>query len=288
MAIVYKFSLVFQFNPDTTLWGSDTPGKTGGFTESYWIQNATTAEQRGKWADQRAALLGADAIILGYRETRYTFEGNKMTPGNTQVGVLNRPGKPDARTNSPDDALRILARTNVTNHNWTFFIRCIPDDAIKSGQAFLNGDFSIDLNKYLSNLTTGIDIGQPVCWVGRDPSTTKARVLSWNVLPNILTVTADLGVQNGTDFIRFNRVYANSGLPLKGSYLVTARVANPDGSISYTLQAGPAGIVARPSGTCRKDAIAMQTMNTNTVRVVGERKVGRPSLAYRGRRTRTR
>lgn len=288
MADVYKFTLVCQFNPDTTLFGTDTPGRQGGFTESYWIARATTGDERAKWADLRAALMGADAQILGYRETKYTYSGNKMTPGNTQVGILLRPGVQGNRTNSPDDCLRILARTVATNHNWTFFIRCIPDNVVDSGQAFLQGDYRANLGNYLACLTTGAQIGQKALWVGRDPTTPKARVFSWNVVANQLVVSGDLGVIPGTDFIRLNRVYGLSGAPLKGSYLCTGKANNPDGSISYTLQNGPSGVAPTPSGTCRKDIIAQAEMATNDVRLVGERKVGRPSLAYRGRRTRSR
>lgn len=288
MADIYKFTLIFSFTPNTQLEGIASPGRQGGFSESYWIGRPTTLNERLAWADARGALMAEDVAIIGYRENKYSYTSNKLTPGATTVGALFRPGGQLISTNSPDDALRILAVTAVTNHNWTFFIRAIPDNQIASGQYIPGVQFKGDLGKYLDMLKTGGQIGQNIKWLGRDPTTPKVRVLSWNLEAGKLVVGGNLGVANGTDFIRFNRVYGSAGQPIKGSYLVTASVINPDFTVTYTLQNGPAGSVATPSGTCRKDQIAVADIQTCAVRTLGERKAGRPSLAYRGRRTRSR
>lgn len=288
MPDVYKFSLIFEFTPDTTRGGNLTVGRQGGFSENYWITRPTTANERGKWANLRARLLAGDCAIIGYREAKYTYNGNKMTPQGVTVGTLFRPGGNLITTNSPDDALRILAKCDAANHAWTFFIRSIPDENIVSGQYVPNPDFNASLIDYLADLVAGVDIGQKIQFVGRDPTTPKARVLSYGVVANQLVVNANLALNNGQDFIRFNRVYDAAGAPIKGVFLVVNQVQNPDNTTTYTLQQGPAQVAPRPSGTVRKDAILTSPINAADVRIVGERKVGRPSLAYRGRRTRSR
>ena len=288
MPNIYKFSLIFSFTPNTELSGVLLPGRSGGYTESYWISRATTPEERGKWANLRASLLAEDGSIIGYREALYSYQGNKITPQGVSTGVLFRPGSQLITTNSPDDALRVQARCDAANHNWTFFIRAVPDNQIASGQ-FVPGVVWLGaLNSYLADLITGVDIGQKINFLGRDPTTPKARVLAWNMVPNILKVNANLALNNGQDFLRFNRVYDAAGAPVKGSFLVVGQVANVDGTVDYTLQMGPGQVVNRPSGTVRKDAILASPINRAEPKLIAERKVGRPSLAYRGRRTRSR
>lgn len=288
LANIYKFSLIFSFTPDTTVGNILAPGRSGGFSESYWVSRPTTADERNKWANGRAQLLAGDIAITSYREALYTYSGNKMTPQGVTVGNLFRPGGNLITTNSPDDALRCLARCDAANHTWNLFIRAVPDENITSGQFTPRPDWLASLNNYLADLITGADIGQKINFLGRDPTTAKARVLAYNVAPGVVKVNANLALNNGQDFIRFNRVYDAAGQPVKGTYLVVNQVANADGTVDYTIQGGPTTTVVRPSGTVRKDSILASPCNKIDVRIVGERKVGRPSLAYRGRRTRSR
>ena len=287
MATIFKFSWIFRFDPDTTIADVSTPGKVGGLSENYWVPREPLAAERQTWANLRAACMAADMTITGWRLTQYDYTRNVATPQAAQVGTLFKPGAQGFVTNSPDDALRVQGVATLGRHSWTFFLRGLPDICITSAQYVATVSFDGPIRAYLAALTSGTGIGQVISFFGRDPTTTVGRVLALGAGPQQVLSSSDLGVTSNQDSVIFHRAYDQNKRPVKGTYLVTAQAPQAGGAVLYTL-AGLAPVInTQPSGSIRKAQLVASPAISATIKSVGERKAGRPLLAYRGRRTRT-
>jgi hypothetical protein len=288
MPAIRKFTLIFGFEPDPLAWGVEAPGRAGGWSESYWITQPTTRQQRQIWAEQRAGMLATDCAVIGYRETPYIYNGNKLIPGHATVGTIINGGALAAGTNSPDDALRIRATAGAVPVSWFLWLHAVPDDCIQSGQFTPSNEYKNALQVYLTSLTGQGLIGQQIQWLGRDPTKVSQRVLSVDPQLQHITTQVTLGAVAGQDFIRLRRVYDDNNIPIQGTYFVVAVVNNANGSVTYTVQGLPAQTRTTPSGTARVDSISSSNCTFCEVSSLGERKVGRPTSLRRGRRTKVR
>lgn len=286
MPIVYKATMIFRFTPDAALFNIAAPGKVGGFSESYWFPQAVTKIGFQNWANKRANLMGADVQITGWRQTPYTYTNNKLIPGRSSVGVLSKFGLNKWRTNSADDALRILATANSVPVSFNVFLHAPPDDVIDSGQYIGGNDFGENFDAFTAAFLAG---GNAPIWVGRDPTQIAQQVVAVDGAAHTITTQASIAAVAMANYVRLRRVYDDNGIPITGSYLCTLVTPNvADGSVTYRLAGLPARTRITPSGTARIDRIAQAPITTLDVRSLGERKAGRPSGLYRGRRTRTR
>jgi hypothetical protein len=289
MANINKATLLFQFRPDVIA----TPaallaGRVGGFSESWWVQAALDVNQLAKWASMRMAMMCPDCLCIGYRFTPYTYEKNQLQPGHAQVGSFQIPGKSPGETNAPTDTLRIRCEASGQRVTWTEYLHAIPDDNIESGLFIKTDYFDARIKAWFQSLQgIGANSFGTTFWLGRDNLQQSSQVLGVNGATGVITTaTPIVGVGVG-DYVRFRRVYDDFGMPIKGSFYVTA-VAIGAQSSTYTLAGFPTQSRTRPSGTVRKDLIATSALTAAYWVLLSSRKIGRPTLLYRGRRGKVR
>jgi hypothetical protein len=288
MPAIKKFTLLFGFNPDPQAWGVEVAGRSGGWSESWWFPNSLNGADRTTLAETRAGLMTTDCGIVGWRETPYTYNGNKLIPGHADVGALFVRGALGGQVNSPDDALRIRGRAAAVPISWYWWIHAIPDYVIQSAQYVPDPIFELAWERFRTNLQGGGILTQVAQWLGRDATQIAARVTKIDGVAKTVTTQQTTGAIAGVDFLRMRRVYDDQNLPIQGTFFVTLVTPNPDGTVTYTLQGFPNRSRTTPSGTARVDKIAVSPMTSNAITLVGERKVGRPSSLRRGRRTKVR
>jgi hypothetical protein len=286
MPTVYKGTLIMRFSP-TDPQGALIAGRVAGFSENYWFAQQPTVQNLGKLGGNRMSVACPDISVVGYRVTPYTLNvgSNRLTPQPSTVYAAYYAGKYLGQTNTPEDCLRMTAKS--ANNKWTMFLHAIPDDVISSGNYIQQNAFVAVLTIFKQTLLGQVNQSIPVSWVGRDNSQPTARVLSVNGAAGTLVASADTGTPVGTGFIRLLRVYAEGGIPIRGSFLVTAKAAVGNTWV-YTLQGLPNLTAVFPSGTIRNDVInTAQCQSVQEILVAG-RKVGRPTGVYRGRRAKQR
>lgn len=289
MPSIAKHSLIFTFNPDI-LDGAVTPPHLGGWTENYWYPNPLTLPQLTVLANARAQMLSYDCAITGYRITPYTYTINRMLPGPSQAGVMPQQGSFDqVGTNSPEDVLRISCKAGTTAA-WTMFLHAIPDALIESNQFLPTRNFVRLLGQWIQDMKGAQQVlNVAMYWVGRDKTQPSVRVLSVNPIAGTIVTQAATGGVAGTNFIRLHRVYDDAGRPITGSFFITAGpVAGVGGIQTYTVQGLPNQTCTVPRGTCRNDLINSAPLTFSEANILSERKAGRPTLLFRGRRSKQR
>jgi hypothetical protein len=287
MPTIYKGTLIMRFSPADPN-GALIAGRVAGFSENYWFAINPTKQNLDRLSNNRMGVACPDISVVGYRVTPYTLNvgSNRLQPQPSTVYSTYSQGKYVGFTNSPEDCLRMSAKS--ANNKWTMYLHAVPDDVVSSGNYVQVNAFVGFLTGFKSALLGQLANTIPVQWVGRDNSQPTFRVLSVNGPAGTMVASGDTGTAVGTGFVRFLRVYALGGLPIRGSFLCTAKVAGAGGTFTYTLQGLPDLVATLPSGTCRNDVInTAQMQNVQEVLVAG-RKVGRPTGVYRGRRAKIR
>lgn len=292
MANLWKLSYIMNFAPGTVR-GSSSPGRFGGVSENYWLANQPGLTQIQDAAVARAGMLASDMTIAGFKLTPYTSQGNKLTPKASIAGFLNFGGSFSGFTNTPDDCLKLDAYANAVPVKWPIYIHAVPDAIVSSDQyvptGAAGGSWAAALSLWLSQLTTpGTKLGGVIQWVGRDPTQVAQRVVNVNGPGGTIKTAAACAGVVATSFLRLRRVYDDNGNPIKGTFYVTAVAIAGDGSATYTVTGMPNQSRTTPSGTARNDLIANSPATSLTAKVISERKAGRPSLLFRGRRTKSR
>jgi hypothetical protein len=288
MATIFRNTLLFNFAPVLTGGGAVTSGKYGGFSESIWTPSPLADTQFAEWANLRAGLLSTDCNIIGWRQARYDYTGNRAVPGLAVAGSLYTPGNGGSVNDNPNDCVRLTCSTaSPPGVRFTMFLHSVPDNQISSGLFENFGpNFPGALTRYIAFLTSNaFRAGGPAYWFGRDKTQPQQRVMSVGVTPGVIKTQATLGAIVN-DFIRLRRVYSDGGAPIKGTFAVTAVTINPDGSALYTVQGlDVTQIRSTPSGFARKDILNSAAVLTVRPSQASIRKVGRPSSLYRGRRS---
>jgi len=291
MPSIYKATLLFRFRPDTAVQGTLIPGRVAGWSESFWFQQPLTATQFTVLGNTRVKMCAPDVQIVGWRQTRYDYAGNRLTPYHAQVGTLAMTGKSSGDTNSPEDTLRIRVSAAGVPITFTQYLHAIPDDLIESGEYVQSNQFVGNMNSWVT-LLTGQLAGSPgAYWLGRDPTQVSQRVVAVSGNPaNPLTIRtqASINITPGADYIRLRRVYDDAHKPIKGTFLCTAAAVQVDGTWLYTVIGLPNQTRSTPSGTARKDVILVSQVTAYQPVLLSSRKVGRPTSLYRGRRTSSR
>lgn len=250
-----------------------------GWSESFWTNLNPTAFQP-PWAtirNQRATLLPVTAAIVGFRVQFFTISGNKLLPGGAVSGRLNIPGNASNITDLPQVSLMLNCLAGGGNPNSSrMVLRGMPDAIMIGGEYQPTPAFAGQVT-LLCNSFQGFNFG----FIGRDLSQASVRVnkITGNVV--VIDALPATGLNVG-DFIRFHRVNDDSGNPVKGAFVVT-QIAG----LQITCQ-GLDATLTQPSGTLRRDLLAMFNFGTVTPIRAIVKKVGRPFEQYRGRRSKTR
>lgn len=286
MPSIFKSTLIFDFATGDAP-GIEIIGRGAGWSESVWLPGQITPETYSAWADVRCSLATNDIRITGWRTTPYEYDNNKLIPKRATVGQLFKSGTLSKIIADPDTALLLKATANNQLSSYPIWIHAIPFEMCKSGAYTPSRPFAANLGRYITFLRTGQG-GFVAQWFGRDPTLPSLRVLAVDGVLHTITVAGNLAVANNTDYIRLHRVYSDANQPIKGSFLVTNQVAGVGGAMTYTLAGLPNSTRITPSGTARKDRLAQSVTTSIVASEIADRKVGRPSRLYRGRRSRVR
>ena len=103
---------------------------------------------------------------------------------------------------------------------------------------------------------------------------------------SVITTQSATGAAVG-DYIILRRVRDDVGIPVKGSYLVSA-IGATGNFTAYTVVNGPEQTVTKPNGTCRTDKLTLAAYSGGQPNRLVARKVGRPFQQYRGRHSKRR
>jgi hypothetical protein len=280
MAII-KLTTLFQYASNVGLPNAPIH-RTGGFSESWYYtgasaNDAVTFAQNGAngipglWP-ARAALLPTGSSIVGYRS-------QVLSPavGPTQSGAINFPGPSTYVADQPQAALLLKVPGVGVSNIRRIKLKAIPDAQITQGEFSPTADYLATLNAFIASLVT---------WQfqGRDLAQPATRIVSITG-PEPYSVLFEANVAFAVnDFVRINRALDSSKNLRGGRFMVTA-VA---GGNSISIRGWPYGNCTLGKG--RKDLTIYPTVNvgqTNYQRIVTA-KVGRPFLAYHGRRSKRR
>lgn len=281
---LFKQTLIMEFFSAPGQPGAVTGGRDGGWSESAWSAAAIPPGEFQTWAATRAALLPADCAVIGWRQTPLLITGNRIQPQKSQSGALFAQGIFNPVSTDPETALLITATANAVPASFTYFLHALPYLVISSNCYVPTRAFSQAFTRYATFMTAA-NGGVPSLWLGRDQTQLAQQVQAINPILGTITTSLPIGVAVN-DWIRLRRVYAGPNQPVKGTFQCTAVVVNANGSATYTVLGLPPLTVTRPSGTARKDLIATSPINSFVPREVGDRKIGRPSKLFRGRRPR--
>lgn len=276
-----RVALLFSLTTDPSDRGSASP-HSGGWSESFFIPGNAFQPPAffTAWGQSRSGLLAGEATISGYRQQLVTISGNKLIPGGTAGGVLNIPGSFGSDLSAPQAALMVNFAVAAQPQNLRHRLAGIPKSQVTGGEYQPTTAMKAAVTKYTTFVSSGIFEG-----VVRDLTQPDARVKG--LAAGVLTTISATGAAQ-KDYIRLRRVKDDSGNPVEGSFLVLAVVVNADTTVSYTLFGAPAQAVSTPNGTARKDLLAEAIIQSGAVNRLVARKIGRPFVLFRGRRSKRR
>lgn len=264
--------------PDTTT----AAAHSGGWSESFYSSGSSFLPPSffQTWGQQRAGCLSGEASIIGYRQQLVTISGNKLLPGGSAAGTLLYPGVATNDLNAPQDALMINFTVGGQPQNLRHRLAALPDSQVENGEYQPNAAYKGAITKYI-NLIAGGQFSAIV----RDLTQPDARVVS--LIGGVLTTQSATGAIVG-QYIRLRRVKDNAGNPVEGTFLVMAAGGGGGAPSTYTLFPAPTQTVNTPNGTARLDLLVNPTITGGTPNRLVIRKIGRPFVQYRGRRSKQR
>lgn len=276
-----KTTLLFTVTTDPSDRASASP-HTGGWSESFYYPAAKFNDPSffAQWAITRAQLLAGECAVIGYRQQLVTISKNRLLPGGSAAGALNVPGIWGSDLNAPQDSLMVNFSPTGQPQNVRHRLPGLPDSQVASGEYQPSPTFKGNLTKYVNYV-----INTQFATICRDLTQPDCRVKSLSA--GVLTTLSATGAGAG-DYIRLRRVKDDNGNPIEGTFLVTAVVNNADTTVSYTLFDPPSQSVTKPNGTCRHDLLVLAALAAGIPNRLVVRKVGRPFVQYRGRRSKQR
>ena len=252
---------------------------SGGWSESFYSSSSAflPASFFQSWAQARALCLSGEASLIGYRQQLVTLNGNKLLPGGSAAGTLLYPGAAPSDLNAPQDALMINFTVAAQPQNLRHRLAALPDSQVTNGEYQPNATFKGYVTKYINFVSSGLFSA-----VVRDLTQPDARVVS--LVAGVLTTQSATGAIVG-QYVRLRRVRDSSGRPVEGSFLVMAVGGGGAAPSTYTLFPAPTQTVDTPNGTARLDLLANPTITGGSPNRLVIRKIGRPFVQYRGRRS---
>jgi len=253
----------------------DASPHSAGWSESFWSDLTVPIGASGvtALATKRAALLPEQGALIGIRAATYNILGNKIFPTGSSTAKRNLPGGVGRTCDLPQMGLEFSGTATAAVNASRFVCRGMPDAQFTNGEYQPTTDYKPLVTDFCNEVAN-----QGWRFLGRDLSLPAIKVLS--IAGNVVTLNAGLGAVVNTDYLRFRRVYDDSGDPVKGSYLIIANAG-----FAYTLAAFGARNLTNPSGTVRLDKLALLDFATVEPNRAVVRKVGRPSDSYRGRQS---
>lgn len=284
------FKLVTLFNMGTAVSSPSAPvRRSAGWSESVYgnfasssLVYAEAARQGTVWGGtsgfnglwlSRAALLPLGAAIVGYRIQQVDIPNAPI-----QTGSLSYPGSAGILADIPQMAMLCTAKGVGVNNIRRFTIRAIPDGQVTEGEYKPTSDFQLSMGQYLSTLNN---------WAFRakQQAVTKLRIISIQPNGDMLTELAPpfaLG-----QMVRVTRSRDSGGNLRGGRFRVSATI--PTGDAQTRMVGWTYGLTTGGSVTADQQYIYPAFDGTTTAigRIV-TRRVGRPFIGFRGRRSKRR
>lgn len=223
----------------------------------------------GLWLS-RASLLPKGGVIIGYRIQQVDV------PGPSQTGALSYAGDFAQETDQPQNALLIRSPGIGVNNIRRFTLRCIPDNQMSEGEYQPQSNYAGLMANYISQLGN---------WAFRAKVFPAAKVKIINITAAGVATLEAVPTFVPNQMIKVTKSRDSGGNLRSGRYIIST--VGP--ATTVTLIAWQWG--ATTGGTMSGDAViqypAIDPVNTQISRAV-VRKVGRPFVGYRGRRSKRR
>jgi len=268
----YKYTMVFQY-----LSGSGMPtdlNLKGGFSESVYRPTNTDADLNAfkALARLRARLLPLRCFISGLRRQRVDPSG----PGNTaSVNYPGGVGGGNWASDIPQMALLLRANGVDVANIRSMRLRAIPDDMVTLGEYKPEPLFRTFLTAYMAGLAG---------WRFRASDLTAPAVgLTSIAADGSYTLSADL-LPVVNEFVKIKDTVSPDGFNYNGKYKVKTVTNNRTG----VLFDWPGVAVTQGTMTRVIPVYPVISANQDSISRMVAAKVGRPSLGYRGRRSRRR
>jgi hypothetical protein len=280
----FKLTTLFQYSSAVSTPNSPLH-RTGGFSESWYIDAANSGQVvtgaqlmpgqfgiTGLWP-ARAQLLPVGTSIIGYRVQQVS------PPGPSQAGAILYPGTAGIQADVPQMALLCRAQGQGVNNIRRFTLRAVPDSQVVEGEAAFAAPFLRDLQTFFQSLNgwkfRGRDLSQPSFRiVSITPLVGGGATVQCEQLPTVVV----------NDMVRILRTVDATKNSRGARVQITA--VGPGNSV--TINAWAFG--ACTLGSIRKDAVVFPLVDINNTgfgRVV-VRRIGRPFVGFRGRRSKRR
>jgi len=277
---VYKMTTIFQYASAVS-----TPNgvihRSGGWSES-WYYNAASiqaviaffngtgapANQPSFWAT-RAVLLPSGSGIVGYRVQQVN------PPGPAQSGALFMPGVAGQLADIPQMCLLCKSPGLGVGNIRRWYLRAVPDVQVVEGEYQPGGSFGAGVPLLFQSLNG-------LSFAARDLSQTSFPIVSIDATGVITTQAPVTFAVN--DMVRVLRTL-DSGRNLRGGKFQVTSVGPGNVCQIKNWTYG-----ATTGGKVRKDALVYPNVdapNTAFSRII-TRRIGRPSVGYRGRRSKRR
>lgn len=264
---------------------------SGGWTESWYCQKDGFQDVSffQSWGNSRASILAGEATVTGYRQQAFTISGNRLLPGGAASGPLNVPGSYPKDLDVPQAALMVNFSLAGQPQQIRHRLAAIPDSQVTMGEYQPDQVFKGMMTKYINAALQGFGLGAVLGAVVHDLNQQDVRVVS--IIPVAGTPTATLvtsaatGTQPG-GWIRLHRVRDDNGNPISGAFVVQATQPTQGGMQSYTLGGYTTSqSVTTANGLARNDLLITSPIVAGTVNRIVVRRIGRPFVQYRGRRS---
>jgi hypothetical protein len=269
----YRWSMIFQYVSGSAIGGGNLNLK-GGWSESVYSRTAGSANQANilALAQARALLLPASAYISGIRVQGVDPSGGANTQAANIPGLGTYSSNPQ---DIPQMAVLLRVQSSSTTNIRSMRLAAIPDAQVTAGEFKPSNAFMISLNVFFTQLSGWLmrvqDLNQTLYPIATIDAAGNVVLSSpWAVLPN----TA----------VKIKRTIDSFGNQ-KGLKTTIVTVTDPT---HFRVQPWPFGSCTlgqiQPFVIIYPGIVANQSSISRAV----VRKIGRPSLAYRGRRSKRR
>jgi len=269
----YKYTMIFKYVSGGAI--GQGLNLAGSWSESVYYTTYSTVNFNAfqTLAVARCSILGTSAFISGLRVQGVDPSSGANT---SSVHYVNPAVTSDFYSDIPQMALLLRARSSTSSNVRSMRLAGIPDSQVSYGEYVPSFAFKTNMAVFLSLLNgwkfRAQDLSQPT-------ATIKTIDGTGNVVLNGVGLT--LAVNGLVKVKRTTDAFGN----LKGG---TYAVQSITSATQFQLQKWNLGPCT--NGTMQNFVIIYPTILTdnNTISRVVPRKVGRPSLGYRGRRSKKR
>jgi len=264
-----KYTFLFQLSTNATK-PNEKVHRIGGWSETWYDEPSTNfAVIAANWSARRAPLLPQGAAIIGCR-----IQQVEPVAG-AQTIALSFPGQAANSADIPQMALQCKATGIGTRNIRTFTLRGIPDGQVTEGEYTPVGGFDTALANFFKYLK-----GSSWNFRGRDLSQVAHPIVGI-ANTGVITFSEPHGMIVG-DYVRILRTTLANGRQFGGRFFVATVNTPTTMAITGWTQGDTVG------GKGRKDGIVFPQVELAVQDRVITRRVGRPFIQYRGRRSKKR